>query len=162
MRIGWKVPTLVAGAFALGTFGGITYAKQEKPAYVLVPAGQAKFGPLDPTNPKGAQFGVISGDPKVGPVAGLLKLPKGAAPVHWHSSDYYAVTVEGTTRHWLPGKESDPTAKGSGPGQAWFQPGGSAATAHGDECLTDSCLVFVVMNGKFDFTPAAPATPAKK
>jgi hypothetical protein len=44
------------------------------------------------------------------------------------------------------------------PGAFWFQPGGSAATAHGDECLSDSCVAFIyMMPGKFDFTPAAPA-----
>jgi hypothetical protein len=157
MRIGWKVPVTALFAFALGAAGGITYAKSSKPDYALVPAGTAKFGPLIPGQP-GPEFAVVSGDPKVGPVAGFLKLPKGAAPMHWHSSDYYAVTLEGQTKHWLPGKEAD--AKSNAPGTAWFQPGGSAATTHGDECLSDHCLTFIVMTGKFDFTPAAP--PAKK
>jgi len=158
MRIGWKVSITVIAAFALGIVGGVTVAKTAKPEYVLVPAGGAKFAALDPKNPGGIQMAVLSGDPKVGPTAFLLKLPKGPAPLHWHSSDYYAWTVEGNTRHWLPGKDAE--AKPNPPGTFWFQPGGSAAGAHGDECLSDSCTIFVQMPGKFDFTPADNPKPA--
>lgn len=162
MRIGWKTTVTVVAAFAVGVLGGVTVAKTAKPEYALVAAGSAKFAPLDPKNPGGAQQAVLSGDPKTGPVAFLLKLPKGAAPVHWHSSDYYAFTIEGTTKHWLPGKEAD--AKANAAGTFWFQPGGSAAAAHGDECVSDTCISFIFMPGKFDFTMAdAPkAPPAKK
>jgi hypothetical protein len=160
MRIGWKTTATVVTAFALGIAGGVTYAKSAKPEYVLVPAGGAKFAPLDPKNPGGAQMGVLSGDPKTGPVAFLLKLPKGAAPIHWHSSDYYAFTIEGTTKHWLPGKEAE--AKANPAGTFWFQPGGPTGP-HGDECVSDGCLAFIYMPGKFDFTPVTDAkAPAKK
>jgi hypothetical protein len=152
MRIGSKVSITVIAAFALGIVGGVTVAKTAKPEYVLVPAGSAKFAPLDPKNPGGIQMAVLSGDPKAGPTAFLLKLPKGPAPLHWHSSDYYAWSVEGNTRHWLPGKDAE--AKPNPPGTFWFQPGGSAAAAHGDECLSDSCTLLIQMPGKFDFTPA--------
>jgi hypothetical protein len=162
MRIVWKVSVIVLSAFALGIFSGVTLAKPGKPDYVLVAAGASKFAAVDPKNPAGIQMAVLSGDPKTGPVAFLLKLPKGPAPLHWHSSDYYAFTVEGNTRHWLPGKDAD--AKSNPPHSFWFQPGGSAAAAHGDECLSDSCTIYIYMPGKFDFTPAADpkAPPAKK
>jgi len=161
MRTGWKISITVIAALALGLVGGVTIAKTTKPEYVLVPAGSAKFGPVDPKNPGGLQMAVLSGDPTTGPTAFLLKLPKGPAPLHWHSSDYYAWTVEGNTKHWLPGKEAD--AKANPPGTFWFQPGG-ASGVHGDECLSDSCTVLIQMPGKFDFTPAAApkAAPAKK
>jgi hypothetical protein len=161
MRIGWKTTVTVVAAFSVGVLGGVTIAKTGKPEYVLVPAGSAKLAPVDPKNPGGIQQAVLSGDPKTGPVAFLLKLPKGPAPLHWHSSDYYAFTVEGNSKHWLPGKEAE--AKSNPPGTFWFQPGG-AANPHGDECLSDSCTVFIMMPGKFDFTPAAAdatAPPAK-
>ncbi len=159
MRIGFQTTVMVVAALAVGVLGGVTIAKTAKPEYTLVPSGSAKFGPLDPKNPGGAQMAVLSGDPKTGPVAFLLKLPKGSAGIHWHSSDYYAWTVEGKSKHWLPGKEAD--AKENGPGAFWFQPG-TAAGPHGDECLTDTCTVFVMMPGKFDFTPVADKAPAKK
>ncbi len=154
----WKVSAIVATAFGLGIVGGATYAKQAKMEYAMVPAGTAKFAPLDPKQPNGLQVAVLSGDIKTGPAAFFLKLPKGPAPMHWHSSDYYALTVEGQSKHWLPGKEAD--AKPTAIGTFWAQPGGSAATTHGDECLTDSCTLFIYMPGKFDFTPAK--TDAKK
>jgi len=160
MRIGWKTSVTVVAAFAFGIASGVTFAKTAKPEYVLTPAGTAKFAPVDPKNPAGLQMAVLSGDPKTGPVAFLLKLPKGPAPIHWHSSDYYAWTVEGKTKHWLPGKEAD--AKENPPGTFWFQPGG-ATGPHGDECLSDSCTIYIMMPGKFDFTPVADpkAPPAK-
>jgi hypothetical protein len=158
MQIGWKTSIAMAAALVVGAAGGITYAKT-KLDYVLVPAGSAKFAPLDPKSPGGLQIAVLSGDPKTGPVAFLLKLPKGPAPLHWHSSDYTAWTVEGNTRHWLPGKDAE--AKSNPPGTFWFQPGG-ASNAHGDECLSDSCVVLIQMPGKFDFTPVADKAPAKK
>jgi len=162
MRIGFQTTVTVVAAFAVGVLGGVTIAKTAKPDYALIPSGTAKFAPVDPKNPGGIQMAVLSGDPKTGPVAFLLKLPKGPAPIHWHSSDYYAWTVEGNTRHWLPGKDAD--AKSNPPGTFWFQPGGSAAAAHGDECLSDSCTAYIMMPGKFDFTPVADAKapPAKK
>lgn len=153
MSNGWKVSIAMAAACAVGVVGGVTYAKA-KAEYVLVPAGGAKFAPVDPSNPGGPQIAVLSGDPRTGPVAFELKLAKGAPPVHWHSSDYYALTIEGNTKHWLPGKEAE--ARSNPAGSFWFQPGG-ATGAHGDECLSDTCIIFVYMPGKFDFTPAAPA-----
>lgn len=158
MRFGWKTTLPVAAALAVGVAGGITYAKT-KQDYVLVPAGSSKFAPVDPKNPGGIQMAVLSGDPRTGPTAFLLKLPKGPAPIHWHSSDYYAWTVEGNTKHWLPGKEAEATS--NPPGTFWFQPGGPTGP-HGDECLSDSCVIFIQMPGKFDFTPVAAKAPAKK
>ena len=159
MRIGWKTSVTVVAAFALGALGGVTVAKTAKPEYNLIPSGGAKFSPLDPKQPDGFKMAVLSGDPKTGPVAFLLKLPKGPAPIHFHSSDYYAWTVEGNTKHWLPGKEAE--AKSNPAGTFWFQPGG-ATGPHGDECLSDGgCTAFVVMPGKFDFTPVPDKAPKK-
>jgi hypothetical protein len=160
MRIGWKISVTVIAALVLGVAGGVTIAKTAKPEYVLVPPGATKFAPVDPKNPGGIQMAVLSGDPRTGPTAFLLKLPKGPAPLHWHSSDYYAWTVEGNTRHWLPGKDAE--AKPNPPGTFWLQPGGSAAGAHGDECLSDSCTIYIQMPGKFDFTLVDAPKPAKK
>lgn len=152
MNIRWKVTAGVAAAFVAGLAGGVTYAKQARPEYSLVPAGTAKFAPVDPKNPAGAQAALLSGDPKTGPYAFLLKLPKGILPNHWHSSDYYSVTLEGVSKHWVQGKQAEATS--NPPGTFWFQPGGITGI-HGDECLSDTCVDFIFMPGKFDVTPAA-------
>lgn len=161
MRIGWKTSVAVVAAFTTGIAGGFAVAKTAKPEYVLVPAGSAKFAPVDPKNPASPQMAVLSGDPKTGPVAFLLKLQKGPSPLHYHTSDYYAFTIEGTTKHWLPGKDAE--AKANPANTFWFQPGG-AAGSHGDECVSDTCIAFIYMPGKFDFAmaPAPKAAPPKK
>ena len=152
MTTGWKVSAAIAAAFVVGVAGGITYAKQAKPEFVLVPGGAAKFAPVDPSNPGGPQAAPLAGDPKTGPYAFLLKLPRGVLPNHWHSSDYYALTIEGESKHWVLGKEAE--AKSLPPGTFWFQPGGVTGQ-HGDDCLSNTCLDFIFMPGKFDVTMVA-------
>ena len=147
MRQSWKLGVVAALSLAIG---GVSSAGP-KPEYALVPPSAAKLVPLNPKNPQGGQMAVLSGDPKTGPVALMLKLPKGTSPVHWHTSAYYAVTVEGTTRHWLAGKEAE--ARDNPPGTFWYQPGGDASTTHGDACVSESCTLFVYMAGKFDVQP---------
>ncbi len=43
------------------------------------------------------------------------------------------------------------------PGSHWYQPG---KTAHGDECLSDQCLLLIQMEGPYDFA-VAPETPSR-
>jgi quercetin dioxygenase-like cupin family protein len=76
----------------------------------------------------------------------LLKLKKYGGSLHFHSSDYHLVLLQGTMRHWAEG-EQEAEAKPLGPGSFWFQSGNQA---HGDSCLTDECLMFVKWEGKRD------------
>ena len=156
MQKTWKLPTVVVSALAVLAAGRLAYSRPARHPYVMVPAGAANFAPLDPKNPQGLQQAVLSGDPKVGPVAFIMKFPKGRLPLHFHSSDYYAWIVEGKMKHWLSGKEAE--AKENQPGTFWFQPGG-ADSVHDDECLSDSCQLYVYMTGKFDAIPVA-ASPS--
>jgi hypothetical protein len=159
-----KLSTLSISALCLGIGAASVYAKGAKPDMTIVPAGTAKFAPADPKQPKGIQIAVLEGDPASGPVELYLKFPKGPVPLHWHSSDYSAIVVEGSWKHYLAGKDGD--AKPLPVGSAWFQPGGSVKTVHGDECLADSCTLLIAVHGKFDMnvakTDAKPATPPKK
>jgi hypothetical protein len=147
-----KFPAIVVSSLAILAAGRVAYSTPAKDPYVMVPAGAAKFMPLDPKNPHGLQQAVLSGDPKVGPVAFIMKFPKGRLPLHFHSSDYYALVVEGKMKHWLPGQEAE--AKANPPGTFWFQPGGADAV-HDDECLSERCQLYVYMTGKFDAIPVA-------
>src|SRR5215470_8735084 len=141
----------VAGALVFATTTLPAFADKKKEPYVIVPRSAAKFAPINPKNPKGGQMAVLSGDPKTGPVAMLLMIPKGISPTHWHTSEYYALTVEGTTKHWLAGHEAE--AKENPPGTFWYQPGGDASTAHGDACVSNNCVLYVYMPGAFDIVP---------
>jgi len=119
---------------------------------VVAPFSAARFAPIDPARPDGAAMAVLWGDPSAGPSAMLLKLKKGAGPLHSHTSDYHLVLVAGTAKHWAEG-ESEAGAAALGPGGYWFQPGGRV---HGDSCLTDECLMFVQWAGKRDGKLAGP------
>jgi quercetin dioxygenase-like cupin family protein len=123
--------------------GALLFSAQSYAADNLIPSlvqgGKAVFMPVDPSQPNGIQISVVSGDPNNGPVAYLLKLPKGVVPNHWHTGKYYAVVVEGEHRHWLAKEKS----KGSinPPGTTWVQPAGEAH-AEGDECVSAFCTIF--------------------
>jgi hypothetical protein len=120
---------------------------------IVVPAEGARFVPLDPKQPDGAQFAVLRGDPTKGPSAMLLKFKKSTGVLHVHTSDYHLVLLQGTMKHWGEA-DKEATAPSLGPGSYWFQPGGRA---HADSCLADECVMFVNWAGKRDARlPDAP------
>lgn len=116
----------------------------------LVEPDDLSYQPVDPKYPDGPQMAVVHGDPTAGGLSAFfLKLPAGSdAGIHSHTAGYQAVVVSGTPKHWLPG---DKDVKPLEPGGYWMQPGDQP---HGDVCEGDSeCVLFLVMDGKFDFTP---------
>ena len=146
-----RVIVLVIGA-ALCFAGGV-FAAAAKKEMALTPAADVKWAPLDPKQPEGAQMSVVFGDmAKKGPLGVLLKFPPGATPgPHTHTSDYWGVVIKGT-EHNFAGDNKGP---GLGPGSHWFQPGKGV---HNNECEPGSeCVVFLYLNGKFDFAPAPEA-----
>jgi quercetin dioxygenase-like cupin family protein len=104
---------------------------------------------MDPEQPDGMQLAVVHGNPMEGPSAFFLKIPAGAnAGTHSHTTGYHAVVVSGPVTHWLPGDKDKSKLE---PGSYWYQPGGQP---HGDKCDGDAeCVVFLVTEGKLDFTP---------
>jgi quercetin dioxygenase-like cupin family protein len=113
---------------------------------IVTPIEDAKFAPVDPQRPQGAQMAVLGGDPNTGPSAMLLRMNKGVNAMHVHSADYHCVVLEGTMQHWEQGQSQD-GAKLLRTGSFWFQPGN---TAHNGACLTDRCLMYVQWAGKRD------------
>ncbi len=106
----------------------------------------AKFTPVNPQRPQGAQMAVLWGDPNIGPSTMLLRIDKGAGAMHVHSADYHCVILEGTMQHWEQG-QSQAQAKLLRPGSHWFQPGNMA---HSDACVTEQCLMYVQWAGRRD------------
>lgn len=145
-RGSWVV---VTGCVLIGLAAAGASAESQKQMIVL-PSRDAKFIPFDPAHPEGPQFAVLSGDPKMGPVAVLLKLKKGSGPLHSHSADYHGMLIQGSARHWAQGQQ-EADAKVLDPGSYWFQPGGQV---HGDACLSDECLIFASFEGRMDVTRA--------
>jgi quercetin dioxygenase-like cupin family protein len=122
----------------------------DKKKMIVTPFQEAKFAPVDPTQPDGPQMSVLWGDPANGPSAMLLKFKKGTNSLHIHTSDYHLVVIQGTMKHWGEG-EQEADAKPLAPGSYWLQPGNMA---HAGSCLTDECIMFVKWEGKRDGRPA--------
>ena len=142
---------LVAVAVSVGVAGLVTVRAQSKPAQYVLGADAVKFTPLDPKDPGGPGVAVVSGELQgKGPVTLLLKLNKGAAPLHTHTAGYYGILIRGQAKHWAAGEEAK--ARTLGPGSHWYQPG---KALHGDECLSAECLLLLQMDGPYDFAPAA-------
>ena len=94
------------------------------------------------------RIAIVRGDPAKTPISMFIRMKKSVLPMHSHSSDYQAVVVQGTMKHWAKG-ESEAQAPRLGPGSWWYQP---AKQVHTDECL-DECLIYVHNTGKLDTIP---------
>lgn len=140
----FSVLAACAGCLAVGFVAGGLAANEA--AMIVTPFGQARFQPVDPKRPEGAQIAVLRGDPATGPSAMLMRLVQGASALHVHSSDYDLVVIEGEMRH-SGATQSQHESAVLGPGSYWFQPGNEP---HSDACLSDECLMYVQWSGKRD------------
>jgi len=141
--------TLVAVGLSGVALAASAQAQSGRTPYITA-AEAVKFTPLDPAAPGGVNLAVLSGDLQgPGPVTVFLRIPKGPAPVHTHSAGYYGVVVRGQAKHWPANGQA--TAQVLNPGSHWYQPG---KAAHGDECLSDECLLLIQMEGPYDFAVA--------
>ena len=169
-KIRWMVVIpLLTGALALASTARAEKAGKE---IMVTPSADVKFMPLDPkdTEGKGPQISVVFGDikKKGTPLGFLLKLPPGFKPgPHTHTSDDYAVIIQGSMHNFAAGGDE---GKAVEPGGTWFQPG---KVPHDNHCAsTTPCVFFVYVPKGFDFLPvkaagekaekAAPADKAAK
>ncbi len=114
-------------------------------------AKQAVWIPLDAkAGAKGPQVSVVFGAlDKKAPIGFLFKTPPGFKPgPHTHSSDDYAVILEGRM-HNFQGSDTGPALA---TGERWHQ---VANQVHDNYCEPEApCVVFVYMPNGFDFKPA--------
>jgi hypothetical protein len=113
---------------------------------------------------KGPMISVVFGDIKAKgkPIGFLLKVPAGGTPgPHTHTSDDYAVILQGTIHNFkAPGDDKGP---GVTMGGTWFQPGGEPHDNLCEPTSKDGCISFVYMEKGFDFKPyTAKKDPPKK
>ena len=89
---------------------------------------------------------------RIGPVGLLLRTPPGfEAPMHWHSSNYNAVVLQGMHRHWVEG-EDPAMAPALGPGSYFSQ---VREQVHGDANAGDETMIgVVVFDGPLDSIPS--------
>lgn len=142
-------PAIVALNFALlGSTVADTPSRtaERNPVPAAILLADAQFIPVDPARPSAAQIAVLHGDPTVGPADMMIRMARGDGQRHIHSSDYRLVVVRGIMKHWQ-NADDRASAPEIGPGGYWFQPGGEA---HGDDCLSEECLMFVSWSGPRD------------
>ena len=143
--MGARVTAFAAMFFVAAVALHTITAQTGSPQHVTA-ANAVKFTPMDPKQPNGMRVSVVSGRLEgPGPVVFFVKLPKGRAPQHKHTSSYHATVISGQAKHWPAGGEAK--AQVLGPGSHWFQPGNAP---HGDECLSNECLFIARYEGPLD------------
>lgn len=87
-------------AFAPAAYADKATAKTEA---VTITPKDVKWGDPPPDLPKGAQFGVLHGDPtKAGTFTVRLKLPDGyKIPAHWHGKDEELTILSGALQMYM-------------------------------------------------------------
>lgn len=123
-----------------------TAKAKSKSEPVFVTASDIKWAPAPPQLPKGAEIGVLYGDPtKAGPFTIRIKMPDGykVAP-HWHSQDEQLTVLGGTLNLYMGDNMTSPHALDVG--AFHFLPGKMrhAAAAKGD------VVVQIAGQGPFD------------
>lgn len=130
-------------------------AEAGKGEHMMTKWADAELKPMNPDVPA-MRTALVYGDPKTGPVGMIGEMDGGYTnPVHKHSSDYFAVVLEGTGGH-SHGEGAD-KAPAVGAGGYWFQKGDEF---HQDACQSEeNCKFFAFFPGALDFTPkdAPPA-----
>ena len=153
----------IAGALLVGCSLAATAVSAAGTDHLIVPADQAKFGPVPPVLPPGAEIAVLSGDPsKKGHFVVAIRGPQGyKVPPHWHSTEEHVTVVTGSFTMGM-----GDTADGSGTA---LTPGGYArmpARMHHWAIAGAPFLIEVEAMGPFDIhyvhPEDNPAPPAKK
>jgi Domain of unknown function (DUF4437) len=145
-----SVVTAMLGMACLAT--GFAGTPMPDDRMVVVRREDAKFVPLDPADPDEVQVAILWGDPATGPSAMLMRMKKAAGVLHFHTSTYDLILLEGQMKHFGE-REKEAEVRPLGPGSFWHQPGGQS---HGDSCLTDECLMFIKWEGKRDAIESPP------
>ncbi len=106
-----------------------------------------KFSPKKPGEP---QIAVVRGDPEREASSIVMKMGRGAFPMHTHTANYQLVVIQGVMKHW-DASGTQKTASRMGPGSYWYQPAGQA---HADACVSPQCVWFITFDGVRDYSEA--------
>jgi hypothetical protein len=150
---------LLVGLTSASFVAGLAVAKGAAKMPVLSALSEATWTPLMKEGPLPA-FAPIEGDATKGAHFAYLKLPAGfTSPPHSHSTDYWAVLVQGKMTHWASVGGSEAEAKPLGVGDLTFMP---AKLDHVSKCFPGSeCILAMFQKGKFDFIVAKEPKVAK-
>lgn len=127
---------------------GAGLATAAGPAEMIVtPFETLKFSPKKPGEP---QISPVRGNPEREASSIVMKMGRGAFPMHTHTANYQFVVVKGVMKHW-DASGSQKTAPRMTPGSYWYQP---ANQPHADACESDECVWFISFDGVRDFAEA--------
>ena len=144
-----KTKLRLAGfALALASIAGGAALARESKAIQLTSLSEMTWTPLM-SGPLPA-VAPIEGSATKGGYLGYLKLPAGfVSPPHTHTSDSWAVLVQGKMTHWAAAGGSEKDAKPLAVGDLTFMPG---KVEHVSKCYAGAdCILVVMQKGKFDF-----------
>lgn len=127
--------------------GGAVHAQAQEATMKVVPFESLKFSKKEPGNP---QISAVRGNPEKEGSSIIMKMGRGAFPMHTHTSDYELVVIKGTMKHW-GANQTQAQAAEMKPGSYWYQP---ANEAHGDSCESEQCVWFITFKGPRDFAAA--------
>jgi hypothetical protein len=131
----------------IGGLGSIAATSSSQ--MIVKPAETLHYVVEYPNQPSSPGLAVVRGDPAKTAISALIRMKKSVLPMHSHTSDYQAVVIQGTMKHWAKG-ESEAQAPRLGPGSWWYQPG---KQVHTDACLDEECVIYVHNTGKLDTIP---------
>lgn len=117
------------------------------PEMMVSPFETLKFSPKKTGEP---QIAPVRGNPEKEASSIVMKMGRGAFPMHTHTANYQLVVIKGVMKHW-DASGSQKTAPRMGPGSYWYQPAGQA---HGDACESEECVWFISFDGPRDFAEA--------
>lgn len=142
---------LTQGVLAMSMLLGLQVHAQNN-VMKVIPFGTLQFSKKEPGNP---QIAPVRGTPEKEGSSIIMKMGRGAFPLHTHTSDYELVVIKGTMKHWGANQTQAQAVK-MPPGSYWYQPAGEV---HGDACESDECVWYITFKGPRDF---ALADTAKK
>ena len=151
--------TLILGLTSVAFVAGLAVAGGGPKQLTLSALSDAKWTPLMKEGPLPA-FAPIEGDATKGAHFAYLKLPAGfVSPAHSHSTDYWAVLVQGKMTHWAATGGTEADAKPLAIGDLTYMP---AKLEHVSKCFPGAeCILAMFQKGKFDFLPAKEPKAAK-
>ena len=140
-----KVMTVVIGmALAVALMPDAASAKTTSESMVVRGFDSLAFSPAKPGEP---QLAPVRGIPEKQGSSIVMKMGKGAFPMHTHTANYELVVVKGTMKHWGVDSSREKSLP-LGPGSYWYQPAGEP---HADSCESDECVWFIRLDGTRDF-----------
>ena len=127
--------------------GAHTFALADGAQTTRTPIGERVWRTL----PNGREVSPVSGDMTTGAHITFIRFaPEMKTIPHTHSHDYVGIVVNGTARHYEPGKPETETVLPAG--SHWAVPGN---VVHISECLPGSACIFAIyQQAAFDLKPA--------